>query len=516
MAVQGHRIPLATPYRSRSGTLGKDGEMLNCAVAKDALDGSIYVSKRPGTGFTQLYNAYAGYNSSTNPGRGCIAAYVAGTSQRDYFLFHLGTNSNIYRENDNTYLMAAMASGTAYAWLAQDTDYVYCMAWEVGPGSKELYVAPKSTVTWALVTDVDCPTNIGTGVTDPVAGIVPLDTYLFMATAGGRIYNSDVGAPTAWTATNFTTRSQTSSVPVALKLHNNHLALLCDTGIEFFYNAGYTQGSPLARREDAYIPVGCKYANAIGEFEGDLFFIAKNENGSLYVAMLRGFNITRISTPEVEALLNREESLLTNTANATTTGCCVGWEGGAVYTLTVPTGTDETYRTLVYDLATGIWSRWTLGSDTHFRIWGVANIDSAFSDPNTDVDTIGPIVMTDYGLMRLSSTLYRDETTDAGYATMTSHIITPLYTGEAGQSGVRKFLPELRVVGDVDTTDSFTVSYSDDDYGSWINAGTLVRGFDYALRALGSFYRRAFKIEHTANKAFRAKFVEIGVDVGRR
>lgn len=527
MAVMGGRMPLATQFRSRFDTTGKDGEMLNLMVEPDQATGSLHVSLRPGLSFMEDSNTYASYDSSTNPGRGIfVVGEVGGDGSADGplyktdYLLHMGTDDNLFVRDTNTLALTGLSTVSAVTWATDNTNTVLHVHGNGGGGAadnkSEMYYMPNSTPgSFANVSDADCPTNAsGTAV----PGIVLLDGYVVLAKNTGTIHTSDLNAPATWTATNYTSATMGDGALLRIAKHVNHIAVFSDYSIEFFYNAGYSNGSPLARREDAFRNVGLVYPLCVAEHQEDVYFIAHDREGRVYPARLRGFQIQDLTenAPHIAQLVT--EGLDTDSSQMSYPAAVVpvGLMGSVVYT--VPCGSAGTVRTLVYDIATGLWSRWTFGNDAHARIWGSARVTTATIAGAADYDAEEKacLVMTDYGIMGLSRAVYRDELTNASYSTLTAHTILPQHVGEAGQSHIRKFATDLSLVGDLDSSDSVTVYFSDDDYATWVTAGTLTRDNGYALRGLGSYYRRAYKIEHTGNKAFRAMALDLGTNVGRR
>ena len=92
-------------------------------------------------------------------------------------------------------------------------------------------------------------------------------------------------------------------------------------------------------------------------------------------------------------------------------------------------------------------------------------------------------------------------------ATICSEIITNRYDMDTYK---RKFMSNLRVIGDQEDANSIDVRWTDDDYRSWSNWKSINTndGFPNWSR-LGAFRRRAFNLRHTLNKPLRLECLEV-------
>jgi hypothetical protein len=90
-----------------------------------------------------------------------------------------------------------------------------------------------------------------------VPGVVAFDNYIFVMGVTGTIYNSDVGAPTAWTSTSKIVPTMEPDSGVTIARHLSFIVAFKEFSTEFFYDAANPQGSPLSRYETGKLDIGC-------------------------------------------------------------------------------------------------------------------------------------------------------------------------------------------------------------------------------------------------------------------
>lgn len=82
----------------------------------------------------------------------------------------------------------------------------------------------------------------------------------------------------------------------------------------------------------------------------------------------------------------------------------------------------------------------------------------------------------------------------------------------------RKFPTSIRVVGDRYPTNDFNfvnLSWTDDDFQTWSNPKSIYLTDDFpTFSRLGSFRRRAWKIEHDLDKPLRLESLEVVYEEG--
>ena len=187
--------------------------------------------------------------------------------------------------------------------------------------------------------------------TTTVPGAVYLDSYMFVQSLTGEIYNSSSGTILDWGALDFITPEKEPSCAVAIGKSLNYLCAFKEWDTEFFYDAANAApGSPLGTVDSSYLKLGCATADSICEFDGGIIFMSKRDQTqrSREIHVLNGLTPKKISTPEVERILNGDDL-------ATCYALYLSTAGHQFYVLTLKTST----ITIVYDFNNGLWYQWT-------------------------------------------------------------------------------------------------------------------------------------------------------------
>ena len=149
------------------------------------------------------------------------------------------------------------------------------------------YVA-NGTSAPSSISDAVIPCNNGVSIT---RGGASLDGYFIVCDITGKIYNSALNDITTWTATNFITAEREPDTGVFLGQHHNHIVYIGTRSIEFFYNAGNTSGSPLARRADVQYSIGCYVPNSIVQDGDVIYFVGTDHAGWSKLYKLENFQL---------------------------------------------------------------------------------------------------------------------------------------------------------------------------------------------------------------------------------
>jgi len=329
-----------------------------------------------------------------------------------------------------------------------------------------------------------------------VPGIVVLNQYCFVMDSLGNIYNSAVGDVPQFGGDSLNMEIQLDA-GITLRRYINYLVGFGENTVEFFYDGANATGSPLNRFEGMAALVGCASANTVANCDAALVWVAKSPNGGRFVAILDGgFSHERISTNAIDEILDKEGSNISNAY-----GYHIRTAGKNLYVLTLPT---TAQRTFVYDLDEREWAEWTSDvSDTE----GIFQcVDSAEKD--------GTLILLDDSnglLYDLDAETYQDNTGTA--ETIKVEIRTKRYDMDTLQT---KFMYRLQAVGDLNaSTGTINVAWSDDDYQSWSTNRTQdLDNHESWLTRLGSFKRRAFRIQHQQNFPMRLSHLEVFGETG--
>lgn len=294
----------------------------------------------------------------------------------------------------------------------------------------------------------------------PIGSVVSVDTigeFTLFGIDDGRIFWSSQGETSQVDALDFVTAEQSADKLIGIKVDRGEVFAAGQRTVEVFNFTGNTDTAIIEFRTS--IPRGLMARDTLVSFDQSLAFVA--DDGT--VGRLDGYNFKRISTHEIERLIQDEDS------QSTMFAFTYNRAGHAFYVLK---GTDWT---VAYDAATGQWHKRT--SDTLDR-WRAQFAVSAWGKTIFGDDLTGK-------LLYANSSVYTEDS-----ATMAMEVITP--TMKAGVNGGivdRLWLEFLTGQGVLlSTADGYNpqvmVSYSDDGGNTWSfprHLGLGLRG-DYGKR----------------------------------
>lgn len=326
----------------------------------------------------------------------------------------------------------------------------------------------------------------------PTGSIVPgtayFDTYVFIMTEDGKIWNSEPNDPTKWDALNFITAEAEPDKGVALAKHFNYLIAFGQWSTEFFYDAGNATGSPLLPNQTMRIEFGCANGDSVVEMQQTVVWVGVGRNTGRTVLMLDGTRPTQISDVSIERILN--QSSLANVR-----AYSLKISGHYFYVLNLL----DDNLTLVCDIKSKQWCIWTSyvnGQETILD--GV--FYASYNNEGYALDN------TNGKLYNISENTYTDETGPIQY-----RIRTPLIDAE---STLRKFIGRLEVVGDkIGAT--LRIRHTDDDYQNWSQYRNVdLNATRSVLYQNGNFRRRAYEFFCTDNQPLRLQACEMDIDPG--
>ena len=326
----------------------------------------------------------------------------------------------------------------------------------------------------------------------PTGNIVPgtayFDTYVFVMTEDGKIWNSEPNDPTKWDALNYITAEAEPDKGVALAKHFNYLLAFGQWSTEFFYDAAQPIGSPLLPNPTFRIEFGCANGNSVVEMQQTVVWVAVGRNTGRTVLMLDGTRPVQISDVSVERILN--QSSLQNVRSYS-----LKISGHYFYVLNLL----DDDLTLVCDIKSKQWSIWTSFVNNQETI-----LDGVFY---TSYNNEAYALDNDNGVLyNISEHTYTDQVGPIQF-----RIRTPLIDANSTK---RKFIGRLEIVGDkIGAT--LRIRHTDDDYQNWsqyrnvnLNAARSV------LYQNGSFRRRAYEYFCTDNQPIRLQACEVDLDPG--
>jgi len=326
----------------------------------------------------------------------------------------------------------------------------------------------------------------------PTSGIVPgapyFDTYVFVMTEDGKIWNSEPNDPTKWDALNFVTAEAEPDKGVALAKHFNYLIAFGQWSTEFFYDAGNPTGSPLLPNQTMRIEFGCANGDSVVEMQQTVVWVAVGRNTGRTVLMLDGTRPMQISDVSIERILN--QSSLANVR-----AYSLKLSGHYFYVLNLI----DDDLTLVCDIKSKQWSIWTSFVDGQENI-----LDGVFY---TSYNNEGYALDNDNGVLyNISEHNYTDLVGPIQY-----RVRTPLIDAD---STLRKFIGRLEIVGDkIGAT--LRIRHTDDDYQNWSQYRNVdLNATRSVLYQNGNFRRRAYEFFCTDNQPLRLQACEMDLDPG--
>lgn len=220
--------------------------------------------------------------------------------------------------------------------------------------ARPYYISTSNVVT--QIADVDCPSGAGT-----CPYPVYMDGALFVA-KNNLIHNSEFGAIATWPGYSRALEQYPGNV-LALAKHKNSIVAFTAKAIEFFYNAGYSGTSPLARQETyasrVGIWTGSNNQKAFVELNDEIFFISVNNGTNIGLSKISNFKIQKVSTPYIDKILR------TITLGGSNLMSVAGFNYvGHTIILITHYNSNKNSVTLVYDATEDFWSVWTQRLDS--------------------------------------------------------------------------------------------------------------------------------------------------------
>lgn len=448
----------------------KDERYINCFLTD--FGGTKYIIKRPGMAV------------NTTPQAGSIGTAVtvwtgsgAGTSVITAFG---AANSTIYN--------GSVGLGTITGKATAITETVI--------GTTPTLVIPSTDNTaWYYDTAVGVVTRIvdanfpGNAAKTLAGSFAHMDGYAFIMDTTGALWNSTINTVTTWAALNFVTANAYPDKGIGCVRYKNQIMAFGSESIQFYYNAGLPVGSPLQRIDTATVRVGAINSDSIARISDTVFFVGSSDQGGCSVYKYDG-SVQRISYPEQDYLL-----LLAGPTNITATTLRIY---GRSFLLVVAGTT-----TLVYCVEDKRWHQWNTTTALWFKCAGLSSGNQILTYSVSNQSTSGKVY-----IVNPAALVFTDD--GAAY--------TAVFQSRADDLGTsdRKIYEQLRIIADIEpSTSNLTISYSDDDFVTFVTAGTVdLSTSTPRLSRIGSSYKRAWKGSHSANTAMRIQRLDTVIDVG--
>lgn len=332
-----------------------------------------------------------------------------------------------------------------------------------------------------------------------VPGAVFLDSYLFISTVAGRLYNCDLGNPEVWNALAYISSEAEPDNSAGICKHLNYILDFGQWSTEFFYDAANPYpASPLSSAPSYRIEIGCANGNSIVAFEQTVMFVGISKTTGTGVYALDGTAPIKVSTVYIDRILG-------NSDLKDVTAYTFRMNGHPFYVLTL----HDLNVTIVYDVSEKMWHQWTmwaigtagsgvpgLYAEQYFRPSYYAGDESGYYVLDDDNGT----------LYMFSDTQY----TDAG-APIYYRAVTDIVDNGTTK---RKFYNRVEIIGDK-VPATMNIRSSDDDYKSWSSYRTVnLNALRPQIYQTGAARRRAWEFLCTENKPLRLDAAEIDFEIG--
>ena len=242
------------------------------------------------------------------------------------------------------------------------------------------YIYNTSTNVFATITDPDFPAN-------PVTVAYLGRRFVVNFNGSGRFYCSDIDNGLSWDALNFASAETNPDPIVAVWVSNGQLALLGTKTTEYWGLSGAVD-FPYSLIAGTAQEWGLAATWSLAKFDNSMCGLFKNDQGQVMVARMNGYVPQKISTPDMDSIING----YTNTADATAYSYLLG--GHTMYVISFPSAGES----WMFDGSTGFWSK--------LKSYGLTRYRGEFAFP-----FLSAIVVADYNtgrLYRMNANSYTD------------------------------------------------------------------------------------------------------------
>lgn len=196
------------------------------------------------------------------------------------------------------------------------------------------YTYNTGTATFAQITDPDFPAN-------PVSATRTAGVFV-VGFASGRFYTSANG--TSWDALDFANAESKPDRIQKVMEYLGELVVFGDLSTEFWGAGG--SDFDFTKIQGADLDLGLAARASAAKVDNGIAFLAKSPDGEVFAVKLMGHQIEKISTPDLDTIINSFSVVTDATGHAYMHG------GHAFYQLNFPAAG----QSFCYDALTGIWS----------------------------------------------------------------------------------------------------------------------------------------------------------------
>lgn len=201
------------------------------------------------------------------------------------------------------------------------------------------YIYNTQTAVFAQITDIDFPTN-------PVTVTFLAGRFVINILASSRFYVSDLYDGLAWDALNFANAETNPDPIVAVWASNGQLILLGSSSTEYWGQSGALD-FPFAIINGTATEWGLAATWSVAKYDNSIACLIKNRMGEVMVAKISGYLPQKISTPDVDNIINGYATV----SDASVYSYMLG--GHAMFVINFPSAG----YTWLYDGLTSMWTR---------------------------------------------------------------------------------------------------------------------------------------------------------------
>lgn len=353
-----------------------------------------------------------------------------------------------------------------------------------------------------------------------------LDGYLFLAKANtGDIYNSNLNDPMTWTSGSFFSAQMYPDDIQALIKINNYIAAVGTSSTEFFYDAGNSPGSPLAKLDGATLPFGTQFPNSIAANKNTIVMLSNSSDGETCFRMIEDLKYKNIENKFINGVMT-PITQQSNDAYSYMRGYFLRQQGKLFYALclngitTDPTISSANAPTYCYSFDTEIWVELNYNTNQVFPIYFSSNSTTGSGLTSVAGSIGGRAFFGVWNAVRNYDTLDGGSTSVPVYEEIRT---APFNFGTMN----RKFMSRLALGYSqatlTNSNSAIYVMFDDSDWTGMVSTTYQFAGTNTSypdefpfLTQLGSFRQRSFKLYSNSNTFRRWKFLEIDINKGQQ
>ena len=210
------------------------------------------------------------------------------------------------------------------------------------------YIYNTSTLVFAQIVDVDFPAN--------PTSVTFIDGYFIISLDNGRFYLCALYDGLLWDALDFANAESNPDRLIRVFADHGELILFGDISTEFWGNTG-AQDFPYAKIQGADTEWGLAARQSVAKFDDSVAFLCKNRMGEVIVGKLLGHRVQKISTPDLDTIINKYAVISDATAHSYMLG------GHPMYQINFPSA-GESWN---YDGLSTFWSKRKSANSTRHR-----------------------------------------------------------------------------------------------------------------------------------------------------